>query len=360
MKLDLPRESRHGNTSFASCFTLDKKNNRFKEIRVVACSDGLVLLRLEPDDDEEDMTIRYFIGNPMLPQWIQLPPPPPPPLPREYHPLLQHGCYIDSGLVTRVHNGALLGYKVVRIHSQALHAYNFETWSFEIYSSDTGEWSVKQVLPGPELCGLSRSNTVSLNGKLHWRDISGHIIVHDFFSHDDQLRAIRLPARKQGERYPFSVNPPSKKMIYTTSQGYFVLINVGLMEDVNKSYNVTIWRLKCDTWSWEKAWDINLACLGLGRSCVPVAIHCFDIDIIYLWDLDTKCFLACNLRTNTKSYGARKDGTPPIDSTSQNPLETRRTVYKEDDFCIDPRSYVSPFCSVLARSPGPRYDVVLI
>ncbi|CAH2066519.1 unnamed protein product [Thlaspi arvense] len=294
MKLDLPRESRHGNTSFASCFTLGKKNYKFKEIRVVACNDGLVLLRLEPDDDEEDMTIRYYIGNPVLPQWIQLPPPPPPPLlfPNK-------SLYIDSSLVTRMHNRTLLGYKVVLV----LVKWDCPPkYNFLIFSSDTGEWSEQEPS-----CRVP-FETVSLNGKLHWLD-HRRVTLCDFFSHDDdQVRAIRLPAGVQIERHPYH---PHKNMICTTSQGYFVLINVGLMEDdVNKSYNVRIWRLKSDSWSWEKAWDINLASLGLGRSCVPMAINVFDIDIIYLWDLDTKCFLACNLRTNTKSYGARKDGYP--------------------------------------------------
>ncbi|CAH2066530.1 unnamed protein product [Thlaspi arvense] len=290
VKLDLPRESRHGNTSFASCFTLNTKNIKIKEIRVAACTDGLVLLRLELDD----MTIRYDIGNPVLQQWIQLPPPP---IPRGS----SHYNYNDSGLVTRMHNHTLLGYKVVLIHREFR---SFPTYRFFIFSSDTVEWSLQvHSCPGPSTNVTSRtSNPVSLNGKLHWLDLSGHITVHDFFSNDDQVRAISLPAKMQGSPRP------SGMMVYTTSQGSFVLIDVEFMEDVTKSYNVRIWRLKCDSWSWEKAWDINLACVGLGRSCVPMAINVFDIDIIYLWDFHNKCFLACNLRTNTKSYGARKDG----------------------------------------------------
>ncbi|CAH2066528.1 unnamed protein product [Thlaspi arvense] len=180
-----------------------------EEIGVMACTDGLVLLRLEPFDD---LMVRYYIGNPMLPQWIQLPPPS---LPIGS----SHHNYNDSGLVTRKHNHTLLGYKVVLIHRELSSS---RTYRFLIFSSDTGEWSAKQVLscPGPRTnVTIRTSNPVSLNGKLHWLDHSGHIIVHDFFSHDDKVRAIRIPARKQGERYPFSVNHPSKKIICTTSQG---------------------------------------------------------------------------------------------------------------------------------------------
>ncbi|CAH2066526.1 unnamed protein product [Thlaspi arvense] len=73
-----------------------------------------------------------------------------------------------------------------------------------------------------------------------------------------------------------------------------------------------------------------------------MAINVFDIDIIYLWELDTKCFLACNLRTHTKSYGARKDGYP---------FETRKTVCKEDSLCFEPRSSLSQFVPSLQIVP---------
>ncbi|CAH2066515.1 unnamed protein product [Thlaspi arvense] len=286
------------------------------------------------------MTIRYYIGNPMLPPWFQLPPREP-----------SHDGYIDSGLVTRMHNGALLAYKVVRIHSLAISRGYSQTWSFEIYSSDTGEWSVKQVLPGPDpstnpVTRIKTPNTVSLNGKLHWLDHTGRIIVHDFFSHDDQVRAISLPAGTQDER-----NLPSEKMICTTSQGYFVLIDAEQLQD-NKSYDVRIWRLRCDSWSWEKAREINMDSLGLGRRCVPVAINCFDIDIIYLWDLDGNCFVACNLGTLTKSYGARKIVTI-IHAPFRNPLDTRRTIYSEDVRCFQFQrcSFVSHFVPSLQVVP---------
>ncbi|CAH2066521.1 unnamed protein product [Thlaspi arvense] len=281
VKLDLPRQSRHGTTSFASFFTEIKgMYNKLDTHKVLACTDGLVLLR------HNDLPLRYYIGNPVLRQWIQLPA-----VNNDY-------TYNELGLVTRMHNHTLLCYKVVLIEKEWSGS---RTYRFLIFSSDTGEWSAKQVLSCP--CP-STPNPVSLNGKLHWFDPTGRIIVHDFFSNDDQVRAISLPTKMQGS------TRSSGQLVCTTSQGSFVLIDVGVMEDVTKSYNVRIWRLKCDSWSWEKAWDINLASLGLGRNCVPMAINCFDIDIIYLWDYYSKCFLACNLRTNTKSYGARKEVYP--------------------------------------------------
>ncbi|XP_010513154.1 PREDICTED: F-box protein At3g28330-like [Camelina sativa] len=334
-ELKLDESSSHGDSSFASFLTRNKK--KIKEIRVVACTDGLVLLRLE---DEEDMMVRYYIGNPVLPQWVQLPPPSPSP----YVPNPFRYGFSDTGLVTtRMHNGALLGYKVVRLHSEALKSGFSRTWSFEIYSSTTGEWSVKQVsCPGNGVSMRSISNPVSLNGKLHWPDGSRRIIVHDFFSHDDQVRAVCLPTRMQGTMwdiyetrcYKVFCPSPCGKMICTTSQGYFVLVDVGLIEEV-ETYNVRVWRLKCDSWNWEKAWEINMACLGLARNCVPMAINYFDIDIIYLWDLDRKCFLACNLRANTKSYGARKDGVYKVFTGFFFGIKEDGVVYDEDTICFE-------------------------
>ncbi|CAA7014369.1 unnamed protein product [Microthlaspi erraticum] len=283
------------------------------------------------------MEIRYYVGNPVLPQWILLPPPP---LPTETEESPFVYTFSDSGLVTRKHNnGAILGYKVVRKNSRA------RPWSFEIFSSDTGKWSVTQVTcPGPH--GgflLNTSNPVSFNGKLHWLDLSRRVIVHDFFSHDKQARAISLPDNLKCLPAFTIKNTPCGKMICTTSQGYFVLIDVGFIKEVN-SYNVRVWRLKSDSWSWDHALEINMASVGLGPSCVPMAI---DIEVIYLWDLQSKCFVACNLRTLAKSYGARKVGTP----VNSNPFETRETVYKEDDFRSEHLSFLSHFVPSLQVLP---------
>ncbi|EFH48732.1 hypothetical protein ARALYDRAFT_911262 [Arabidopsis lyrata subsp. lyrata] len=342
VQLNLPREPWHGNShnwSFTSGVIrkYTQNNNKIKEIWVVACADGLVLLCLL----DEDMTKRYYIGNPMLQQWIQLSPPP-------Y--LTQYHFFIDSGLVTRMHNGALLSYKVIRVYSEARHLDVSRTWTFQIYSSEMGKWSVQHVSCPGDGVSQQTSNPVSLNGKLHWFHESRRIMVHDFFSHDDQVREICLPARMLGSRWHLSCirhgcASPCNKIICTTSQGYFVLIEAGLIDKV-KSYNVRVWRLKSDSWNWEKAWEINMACVGLGLNSVPMAINYFDINIIYLWDLDRKFFIACNLRTHTKSHGNRKHGPP----------------YKEDTMCLESRSCISQFVPSLQVVPtlGTHDDIDLV
>ncbi|XP_018470303.1 putative F-box protein At3g23950 [Raphanus sativus] len=346
LKLDLPSPSSLGDSFFASVLAQE-------EIRVAACADGLVLLRL----NEKDMKkTRYYIGNPVLPQWIQLPPPPS----TQDLTFLFPGFSV-TGLVTRMHNGSLLAYKVVRLHIEAL------KWSFEIFSSDTGEWSVTQV-SCPVHYGVSMFgifNPVSLNGKLHWLDHSRRIIiVHDFFEahhHDeDQLRVISLPASMQGiepRRFGMYFSPtPSAKMICTTSQGYFVLVDAGLLQEVKSSYNVRVWRLKCDvdSWNWQKAWEINMASVGLPLNCVPMAVNCFDIHIIYLWDLDLKCFLSFNLLANTISYVTRKDGvyTGNNPFVFHDPMAVDGVVYKEDKLCFEQHPCLFHFVPSLQVVPS--------
>ncbi|KAF2545942.1 hypothetical protein F2Q70_00019728 [Brassica cretica] len=145
---------------------------------------GLVLLHHES-------SIRYYIGNPVLSQWTLLPPPPP---------ILPGNRYYESGLVTRMHNGVILDYKVVRLHEniQSIHRPNPRTLSFEIYSSDTGEWSYKHVsCPGDNRDLVIVCNPITLNGKLYWHaeGKDDGIVVYDFFFDDDQAR-LHKPASK--------------------------------------------------------------------------------------------------------------------------------------------------------------------
>ncbi|EOA19624.1 hypothetical protein CARUB_v10002951mg [Capsella rubella] len=322
VKLDLPHDGHDGthhhqsyNLLFSSVSSQSKK--KVKEIRVVSCADGLVLLRVKEEEDE----MVYYVGNPVIAQWIQLPLSSRPP--RNAHTYPSH--YSDTGLVTRMRNGALLGYKVVRIKNKSWNRSYFWEWSFEVFSSDTGKWRVVQVsCPGHGVGMCNPSNPVSLNGKLHWLE-SSRVIVHDFFSCDDQvLRVLPLPRRTQSTEWQRC------KRICTTSQGYFVIIDVGYVEEV-KSYNVRVMRLNTEFWNWEKVWEINMASVGLGFKCLPIAINFFDSNIIYLWDLDHNCFLACNVRTHKKLCGTRKDV----------------TADKEDTFCHESRYSLLQFVPTL-------------
>ncbi|KAF2611571.1 hypothetical protein F2Q70_00013487 [Brassica cretica] len=97
---------------------------------------------------------------------------------------------------------------------------------------------------------------------------------------------------------------PCYKMICSTSQGFFVFIKAGRMTGKEEGYNVTVWRLieSDHSWEWDKAWEINMASIGIGFESVPMAINNFDVDIIYLWSLQHRRYVAC-IQTQTKYLG---------------------------------------------------------
>ncbi|CAF1711549.1 BnaC03g66260D [Brassica napus] len=131
------------------------------------------------------------------------------------------------------------------------------------------------------------------------------IVVYDFFSDDDQARSIRLPDRMQ-RYHPHHSDAsrcfehclcPCYKMICSTSQGFFVFIKAGRMTGKEEGYNVKVWRLieSDHSWEWDKAWEINMASIGIGFESVPMAINNFDVDIIYLWSLQHRRYVASNV-----------------------------------------------------------------
>lgn len=78
-----------------------------------------------------------------------------------------------------------------------------------------------------------------------------------------------------------------------------------MKKQAEEGYNVKVWRLiESDySWEWDKAWEINMASIGIGFESVPMAINNFDVDIIYLWSLQHIRYVACNVRTQTKYLG---------------------------------------------------------
>ncbi|CAH8346582.1 unnamed protein product [Eruca vesicaria subsp. sativa] len=344
LELNFPHESHGNNWCFKSIrHPIDADESK---IRVVSCADGLVLLCHESSSSNESIR-RYYIGNPLLSQWTLLPSPP----------ILPGNHYNDSGLVTRMHDGVILGYKVVRLYDNIQNTdhddHSLRTLGFEIYSSDTGEWSYKQVsCPGGNGKLVMECFPITLNGKLYWHaEGMDGIVVYDFFSdddNDDQARSIRLPDRMQ-RFHPhhsdssrcFALCPcQCYKMICTTSQGFFVFVEAGRMTGKEESYNVKVWRLiKSDhhSWVWEKAWEINMASVGIGFESVPMAINNFDVDIIYLWSIQHRRYIAFNVRTQTKYLGP----------SNHDDTHNRRCL----NACFYPRNTLTQFVLSLQEVP---------
>lgn len=233
-----------------------------------ASSNGLVLIQ------------RYdcsYVGNPVLQQWVKIPKPP-----------------LDTkefGLVTRVdEDGVVLGFKVVSISKNGPHSYILEMF---VYSSETGIWTYK-ILRCPYLITKLGANATNLNGTIYCAilQVPGLVLAHDFYSESDQFIVVHLPEH--------SNHSSSNNGTLTTSGGFLMYMK----SLVSKSGTVLkVWRLNDD-----KSWHILCENgISISGSFVPVAMHPFDSDIVYLWHQQSpRHLVSCNLRTETLIDPARE------------------------------------------------------
>lgn len=113
-----------------------------------------------------------------------------------------------------------------------------------------------------------------------------------------------------------------------------------MKKQAEEGYNVKVWRLiESDySWEWDKAWEINMASIGIGFESVPMAINNFDVDIIYLWSLQHIRYVACNVRTQTKYLG-------PINRANEKYLPCNISV------CFYPGNTLTQFVLSLQEVP---------
>ncbi|XP_006291195.2 F-box protein At3g26010 [Capsella rubella] len=229
-----------------------------------ASSHGLVML--------SDYDLDYcFVGSPVLRKWIKIPPAP------------DGESSSVFGLVSRVDDdGFVLGFKVVRLAKyRVTNNYVSSTLDLFLYSSETGIWTSKTIH-----CPYKITNfgSLTLNGTIYFNHLSepGVLVAYDFYSESsDQFMVIPLPDHPN-HRF---------KSALTTSQGFFMYIRT-LAQSASNVFKA--WRLNTDS-SWQLLWDIRLPLL-IG-DYVPMAMHPFDSDTVYLWSRDYRHVVSCNLRT---------------------------------------------------------------
>ncbi|CAH2078075.1 unnamed protein product [Thlaspi arvense] len=240
---------------------------------ISASSNGLVLVERYSD------CASCFVGNPVLQQWVEIPPPP-------------HRSDV-FGLVTRVDPecGAVLGFKVVRLAAvvpikASPGALMSSTYlSLCVYSSDTGVWT-SEGLYCPRY--ISNRAAMTLNGMIYLSQTQpGVLISHDFYAESDQCSLTPLPD-------PFHSNL-NERAALTTSRGFVMYIKT-LGQN-----RLKVWRLVKDSGDacWQLLWDVCLP-FTLG-SHAPMAVHPFDADIVYIWSQHSHRLVSCNLRT--QNYG---------------------------------------------------------
>nr|VDD19962.1 unnamed protein product [Brassica oleracea] len=242
-----------------------------------ASSSGLVLINDSSYSDES----YCYVGNPVLKQWIRIPPAP--------------SYSIVLGLVTRVdEDGVLSSFKVIRLASvQSTNNDLACIWRVFIYSSEIGIWSFKEIYCPHQIRNMYY---ITLNGTVYfgWVSVYGVLVAHDFYSESNEFRVVKLPEYQSDKCWKGFTRS------LTTSGGFIMYVTAFYQaeDDVLK-----IWRLNDDDESWELLWVIKLPS---NRVYVPVAMHPFDIGTVYLCSHHDHHLVSCNLRT--LNYTILKDG----------------------------------------------------
>ncbi|CAG7898065.1 unnamed protein product [Brassica rapa] len=150
-----------------------------------------------------------------------------------------------------------------------------------IYSSETRVWTSK-IVHCSTLVSSIRVKT--LNGTVYFnRRLEPNVLVsHDFYSESDHSRVVPFPE-------PLNHNN-SNDVLTTSSRGFFMYISRLLAQ---KGENIfKIWRLNNDE-SWQLLWEMPIT----GYYFLPVTMHPFDSDIVYLWCYSSCRLVPFNLRT---------------------------------------------------------------
>lgn len=220
------------------------------------------------------------MGNPVSNQWDEIPRPP-------------NSC-TPTGLVTRVENGVVTSFKVVRTCDNL----DQSVWRVYVYSSETGVWEFKQL---SSLCPVEGSEPpVNIDGKLYlWEDDSrdedesedfrheefGFLVAYDFYGDDDnKCQVVPLPT-------------PDNKYVrrcLTTSRGDVMYVEILYRR-------LKVWKLSGGGDSellWELSrGEINLASVGFDVFCFPLGMNPFNDNIVYLWSREHDSVVTGNLKT---------------------------------------------------------------
>ncbi|KAL0727409.1 hypothetical protein Bca4012_023502 [Brassica carinata] len=208
---------------------------------------------------------------------------------------------IVFGLVTRVdEDGVVLSFKVVRIASWVIkNGPNSYTLDMFVYSSETGIWTLK-ILQCPYLITKLGASAKNLNGTIYCviLNVPGVVVAHDFYSESDQFMVVHLP---EHSNHSSSNNNGVVNGVLTTSGGFLMYMKSLVQE---RGTVLKVWRLNNDE-SWQLLCENGLSISG---SFVPIAMHPFDSDTVYLWHQQSpsRHLVSCNLRTETLIDPARE------------------------------------------------------
>ncbi|CAH8272758.1 unnamed protein product [Arabidopsis lyrata] len=279
----------------------NKSDTPLRKTCVLSCTDGIVLLYTETIEGAP----MYHVGNPLLQQWVQIPLPPHLTV-FDVVRLQESMFFSDTGLVTKMEKGIVVGYKVV---------WMLVSWfvstklTFMIYSSETGVWKTENVRCKRSMIWSRLKYSVPLNGILHWLSSIGsdidanYIVSYDFYNgvDDDECRTIPFPDFQEYQQ------ARCFKRTITMSAGFVVYCNI--FSD-NGGRTIMVWRLiSTDDHpnAWQLSWKLNPIC-KFYADYFPVVMHPLNYEIIYMWCRNKNAMMSLNLRTFR--YSLRKKLSP--------------------------------------------------
>ncbi|XP_010438256.1 PREDICTED: putative F-box protein At3g23950 [Camelina sativa] len=300
------------NSIGSSITRYDPETTTVRKTSVLSCADGLVLLYIETSEGAPE----YHVGNPLLRQWVRIPLPPHL-SPFDVVRLQENKLFSDTGLVTKMEKGIVVGYKVVWMLASSSLSKDI---TFMMYASETGLWTTREVRCLRPMFWSRLEYSVPLNGILHWLASNGtnldanYVLSYDLYNNDingggHECRAMPFPGIELYARHQ------RFKRTITTSAGSVVYCNV--FNAINGGRIIRVWRLVnyCDDdplAAWNLLWELKTtnssSLVGFGTDYFPVVMHPLNSDIIYLWSRDKNGLALLNLRTHRFSLHKEEDG----------------------------------------------------
>ncbi|CAH8266904.1 unnamed protein product [Arabidopsis lyrata] len=317
---------------------------------IKAISNGLLLILTQ------DYMI--YVGNPVLREWVKIRP--------CTLSLKSYFQTIKFGLATRVdENGVVLGYKVVLVNTRFENATNL---TLQIYSSETGEWTCENVCcPCPIPWDSSPyPEPISVNGVLHWFGHgtinAGGIIAIDLYNtsplRENHCWFIPFPNENL-----FVVDGKKSYKIWcrracTTSEGFIMYINM-----VSES-KMKVWRLNKNYYEiesreyWQLSSEIDLAHVDYGIGSIPIVMHPFDRNVVYLWSVEKSCLVSINMRDQNSML--HKESENYSDGCTISSLEKCKSYMELRMDCFYKYLLISPqFSSSVWMDSVPRPPIPL-
>ncbi|CAH8384160.1 unnamed protein product [Eruca vesicaria subsp. sativa] len=245
----------------------------------VASSNGLVWIDVFfTRTDNMPYSYKSFVGNPVLEQWVEIPPPP-------------DQC-IPTGLVTRVENDIVQGFKVVRTSRTEPRGMGVHEWRVYVYSSETGLWTSKRLLSSHPVNYAGSYPPVNLNGMLYLRERGldatepGVLVAYDFYGPEDDDQCLVIPL-------PHLYSKSVRRCLTTSGED---VIYIEILYPTLKVWKLNNNESKSGEW-WLLSWEeVDMASMGLDDDCFPLAMNPLDTNIVYLWSQHHESLVTYNLQ----------------------------------------------------------------